>query len=64
MIALPNLLSLNVINTSITDKSIKHIKNLNSLQKIFIWKTNISQSAIEELKSIQVKLTIVGDELL
>lgn len=60
LINLENLEVLNLIGTSITEKSIKTFNEFKNLKRVYLWKTQISPSGIESFNQQQNKVELVG----
>ena len=60
LLSLENLEVINLIGTSITEKSIETFNEFKNLKRVYLWKTKISQSDIESFNQQQNKVELVG----
>ena len=57
---LPNLKTLWLSDTAVTDVGLKYLKGLANLQSLNLTNTNVTQSGVKELRAAQPNLEILG----
>lgn len=60
ILQLPKLQQLNLYGNPVTDQTALALHNLFSLKKLYVWQTNISQLALNELQKARPQLQIEG----